>query len=111
MPQCGQAGGNRIQIAQQKIRHKAHTGKAVCPAVCGDQKTEKLEGVHEHEWANPVTTKDPTCSEEGEVTFYCSCGETTKAIVRPSGDHKWNSQNVCTVCGDIKPSASPPDIG
>ena len=64
-----------------------------------------------HEWANPVATKQPTCGEEGEMTFYCSCGETTKAIVRPNGDHKWNSQNVCTVCGDIKTSASPSDIG
>ncbi|MBR5902980.1 MAG: hypothetical protein IKZ15_02000, partial [Clostridia bacterium] len=110
-------GEKTLESIPKKTEHTYDNGvvsgatKTYTCTVCGDQKSEKIEGVHEHEWTNPTTTKQPTCGEEGEMTFYCSCGETTKAIVRPNGDHKWNSQNVCTVCGDIKTSASPSDIG
>ena len=109
-------GEKTLESIAKKTEHTYDSGvvsgatKTYTCTVCGDQKTEKIEGVHEHEWANPTATKQPTCGEEGEMTFYCSCGETAKGTVRPTGNHTWNSQNVCTVCGEIKTSASPSDI-
>jgi hypothetical protein len=110
-------GEKKLESIPKKTEHTWDNGviegatKTITCTVCGEKKTEKIEGVHEHSWGDPVTTKAPTCSEEGIVTFTCSCGEKLNGTVRPTGNHKWNNQGICTVCGDIKTSASPSDIG
>jgi len=79
---------------------------------------EEVPAGHTHEWANPVETKAPTCGTEGEVTFYCSCGETLKSSIKATDDHKWetiiaggNVVTKCTVCNqEIDPFATPSDI-
>lgn len=68
---------------------------------------------HEHSWDDGVITKAPTCTEDGEMTYTCSCGE-TKTETIPATGHDWGDwertkeptcteqgedTKTCTVCG------------
>ena len=68
---------------------------------------------HEHSWIE-VITKLPTCTESGEKTLTCSCGEKKKESI-PATGHNYDTPHVvaptcvnegftwarCTRCGDI----------
>ncbi|MBR6939836.1 MAG: hypothetical protein IKH65_03425, partial [Clostridia bacterium] len=72
------------------------------------------EPVHEHDYKGEVT-KEPTCTEDGIMTYTCECGETyTQAI--PKTGHKPGAWTVvtpatteaagkevkkCEVCGEV----------
>ena len=67
---------------------------------------------HEHVWDGGVETKAPTCTEAGEKTYTCSCGETrVEAIPAKGHSYKvtvsYNSDYTevtytytCSACGD-----------
>ena len=120
-----------VIVAQETVPAKGHTVVEVpeVPAteesagttagtkcsVCG----EILSGCetipplsHEHVWDGGVETKAPTCTEAGEMTYTCSCGETRVETI-PATGHSYKvsvSYNedytkiiytyTCTVCGD-----------
>ena len=67
---------------------------------------------HEHVWDDGVETKAPTCTEAGEMTYTCSCGETRVETI-PAKGHSYKvsvSYNddyskiiytyTCSACGD-----------
>ena len=41
--------------------------------------------VHEHSWGGEEVVKKATCTEDGEVVYKCSCGETKKEVVEKLG--------------------------
>ena len=79
-------------------------------------------GTHVHTgWK--VETVDPTCTEEGYDSYFCTkCGEYYKLNIKPATGHKWNSGVVtkeatcktpgvktytCTKCGETKTETIP----
>ena len=75
----------------------------VC-TVCGDKKDQAA-----HEWNEGVVTKQPTCTEEGVMTYTCECGATRTEAIAASGhtpETAWTTDetahwHVCSVCGAI----------
>ena len=67
---------------------------------------------HEHVWDGGVETKAPTCTEAGEMTYTCSCGETRVETI-PAKGHSYTVSvyynedytkviytYTCSACGD-----------
>ena len=48
---------------------------------------------HTHSWDEGTLTKAPTCTEPGEMTFCCSCGQTRTESVAALG-HNWDAGSV-----------------
>ncbi len=54
--------------------------------------------VHEHQYTATVTT-EPTCSEPGETTYTCSCGDTYTEPIPATGTHTDdNNDGKCDTC-------------
>ncbi len=85
----------------------------VIKAVVGEEDTEKtlignetilfVYEKHEHSFDEGKVTKDPTCTEAGEKTFTCECGE-TKTEEIPALGHDYDEGKVtkkatCTEAG------------
>ena len=77
-----------------------------------------------HTWDEGAVTKEPTCAEEGEMTFTClddGCGQTKTKVLPKTTDHSWSDDAQdngngthtasCTVCGESKTSAHVWDDG
>lgn len=54
-----------------------------------------------HTWTEKVTT-EPTCTEVGEKTFTCVCGETKKEAI-PATGHDWGEYEVTTAATCTQP--------
>ena len=69
---------------------------------------------HTHSWGSGTVTKEPTCTESGERTYTCSCGETRTETISALG-HQWSDwtivkeatdneeglkERVCQKCGE-----------
>ncbi len=79
-------------------------------------------GQCEHEYNSGVTTKEPTCIEEGEKTFTCSLCEKTniesiakkehiyreKITKEPTYDEEGEKTFTCEYCGDFWLESIPP---
>ena len=50
--------------------------------------TEPVEEPHVHEYTDFIITKEATCTENGEKTLKCECGETGEVVVIPALGHK-----------------------
>lgn len=73
--------------------------------------TYTFNKVHTHDYKE-TTTKKPTCTEPGEKTFECECGDSYKeeipttdhdyqeTVVPPTDDEKGYTHHVCPDCGD-----------
>ena len=60
----------------------------------------------EHVWDEGTVTKEPTCTEAGEMTFTCTlCEEKDVRVVEALG-HTYEN-GVCTVCGAEEPGKEP----
>lgn len=60
----------------------------------------------EHVWDEGTVTKEPTCTEAGEMTFTCTlCEEKDVRVVEALG-HSYEN-GVCTVCGAEEPGKEP----
>ena len=64
-----------------------------------------VEPPHEHEWSDWTVTKEATCTEDGEQTRSCECGETETEVI-PALGHDWNEEGTCNNCGAVKPTES-----
>ena len=78
--------------------------------------TLSLEGgeplPHEHEWSGWTVTTEPTCTEKGEETRSCACGETETrevaalghdyeaVVTAPTCTEKGYTTYTCSRCGD-----------
>lgn len=68
---------------------------------------------HTHSWGEGVITKEASCTEEGKLTFTCSCGKTKEEKI-PKLDHEYvlksetpatcttyrTQHYECSMCGD-----------
>ncbi|MDE6568686.1 MAG: leucine-rich repeat protein [Lachnospiraceae bacterium] len=54
---------------------------------------------HEHNYTETIT-KEATCTEDGEKTLVCSCGDSKTETIKATG-HKYE-ENTCTECGETK---------
>lgn len=60
----------------------------------------------EHVWDEGAVTKEPSCTEAGEMTFTCTlCEEKDVRVVEALG-HSYEN-GVCTVCGAEEPGKEP----
>ena len=69
-------------------------------------------GVHEHSWSEWTVTKEATCTEKGEETRSCECGETETreipalghnyeaVVTAPTCTEKGYTTYTCSRCGD-----------
>ena len=73
------------------------------PTTPGDDDTPTTpdeDEQHEHTYTSEVTTQ-PTCTQEGVMTYTCTCGDSyTESI--PTIAHNY-VDGVCTVCGTPEP--------
>ncbi len=82
------------------------------PAPAPTQEPQKKEEKHEHKYTAKVT-KEATCTEEGEMTYTCECGDSyTEAIPKkaheyevtvtkePTCTEEGMETKVCKICGD-----------
>lgn len=67
---------------------------------------EASEEVHEHSYTPEVTQK-PTCTEQGVITYSCSCGDSYTETADAEG-HSWVTDDTgrmtCSSCGEIDDS-------
>ena len=62
--------------------------------ICGE-KTD----VSSHTFESATVTKDPTCTEAGESTSYCTvCGKTEVSLIPPTAEHIY-VDGFCSTCG------------
>ncbi|MGM9554603.1 MAG: S-layer homology domain-containing protein, partial [Faecousia sp.] len=87
-----------IQGSDGKLLPKDNATRAQFAKIISvfDEATKPCE---EHTWDEGKVTKEPTCTEEGEIVYTCErCGETKTEALPATGHHY--SQGVCTGCGD-----------
>ena len=65
---------------------------------------------HTHEYTRVETTTAATCTEDGLLTKYCSCGDSITEVIKAKG-HKYNRESIikyptCTESGEKKLSCS-----
>lgn len=86
---------------------------------CGDSYTEPIDPTghhyvngecehcgekdpnHEHKYTETIT-KEPTCTEDGEKTYTCDCGDTKTEVIPATGHHYVDGE--CEHCGEKDPS-------
>ncbi len=68
--------------------------------ICGDKVVD-----HTHSFGDWVVTKEATCTEPGEQTRNCACGQTETQVI-PATGHDY-VDGVCTKCGAVKNSDTP----
>lgn len=81
---------------------------------CGNQQeanNTESQDAHKHSYTES-TTKEATCTEAGEKTFSCDCGDTytetietvgheyTDEIIAPTCTTKGYTTHACKICGD-----------
>ena len=60
----------------------------------------KFLGTGEHEWSGWTVSTEATCGEDGEQWRDCTiCGEKQTEKIPATGNHQYNDENICTVCG------------
>lgn len=96
-------------------------GEKTYTCICGDSYTEKIPATghhfvdgecedcgekdpiaHTHSYKEEVT-KEPTCTEAGEKTYTCICGDSYTEEIPATGHHYENG--TCTDCGEKDPDA------
>ena len=80
----------------EKIPARGHNYKDGECTNCGD----KDPNYHTHKYVESIT-KEPTCTEEGEKTYTCDCGDTYTEKI-PAKGHNYKD-GECTDCGEKDP--------
>lgn len=62
---------------------------------------EKDPDAHTHSYTETIT-KEPTCTEEGEKTYTCECGDSYTEVI-PATGHHYGDDDKCTDCGELNP--------
>ena len=97
-------------------------GEKTFKCECGDSYTEEVpakghefvdgectvchekEPEHEHEYTEEIT-KEPTCTEEGEKTYKCECGDSYTEGMKATGHNYVNG--ICEFCQEQEPGQKP----
>lgn len=56
---------------------------------------------HKHNYVETIT-KEPTCTETGEKTYTCDCGDSYTEEI-PATGHHYGDDDKCTGCGELNP--------
>ncbi len=79
---------------------------------CGDSYTDSYTSPSDHHYDSGVITRELTCTEEGEMTYTCSCGDThtepiptiahnyAPTVTAPTCTEMGYTTHACTQCGD-----------
>jgi len=118
---CGEADPNHIHSYTETVTKEptcTEAGEKTLTCACGDSKTESIPSIehnykdgkctecgevdpnHEHSYTETVT-KEPTCTEAGEKTLTCACGDSKTESI-PSTGHNYKD-GKCTECGEADP--------
>lgn len=62
---------------------------------------EKDPDAHTHSYTEKIT-KEPTCTEAGEKTYTCDCGDSYTEVI-PEIGHHYGDDDKCTDCGELNP--------
>lgn len=62
---------------------------------------EKDPDYHKHNYTEEIT-KEATCTEEGEKTYTCDCGDSYTEKI-PMTEHHYGDDDKCTECGQTNP--------
>lgn len=82
----------------EKIPAKGHHFEDGICTDCG----EKDPDYHKHDYVEEIT-KEPTCTEEGEKTYTCECGDSYTEKI-PMTEHHYGDDDICTDCGQTNPN-------
>lgn len=63
---------------------------------------EKDPDYHKHSYTEEIT-KEATCTEEGEKTYTCDCGDSYTEKI-PMTEHHYGDDDKCTECGQTNPN-------
>lgn len=99
-PTCTEAGEKTYTCDcgdsyTEAIDAKGHNYKDGECTDCGEKDSD-----HVHSYVESIT-KEPTCTEEGEKTYTCGCGNSYTEVIPAKGHHYENGE--CTNCGDKNP--------
>ena len=84
--------------------------------------TTTLEAIHEHSYTS-TQTKAPTCTEDGEMTYTCACGDSyteaieatghdySESVTKPTCTDKGYTTYTCAACGDTYTDNEVPATG
>lgn len=102
-PTCTEEGEKTYTCAcgdsyTEKIPAKGHHFEDGICTDCG----EKDPDYHKHDYVEDIT-KEPTCTEEGEKTYTCECGDSYTEKI-PMTDHHYGDDDICTDCGQTNPN-------
>ena len=82
----------------EKIPAKGHHFEDGICTDCG----EKDPDYHKHDYVEEIT-KEPSCTEEGEKTYTCECGDSYTEKI-PMTEHHYGDDDICTDCGQSNPN-------
>ena len=117
VPSQPQTTAPTTQPATSNTQSKSDTKAEKKAAETTNEKTEEKEPeeeVHEHVYQDRVT-KQPTCTEPGETTFSCECGDSYTEEIPATGHEpgEWETETEatcttegkkvvkCTKCGEV----------
>lgn len=101
-PTCTEAGEKTYTCVcgdsyTETIPAKGHNYKDGECTDCGD----KDPNYHTHKYVESIT-KEPTCTEAGEKTYTCDCGDSYTETI-PAKGHNYKD-GTCTDCGEKDPN-------
>jgi len=91
----GDWSGNLVFMVNLCEDHEHNYENGICTE-CG-----KTDPNHEHSYTEAIT-KEPTCTEAGEKTLTCYCGDSKTESIPPTGHNFENGS--CTECGEADTS-------
>ena len=102
-PTCTEAGEKTYTCDcgdsyTEEIPAKGHHFEDGICTDCG----EKDPDYHKHDYVEEIT-KEPTCTEEGEKTYTCECGDSYTEKI-PMTEHHYGDDDICTDCGQTNPN-------
>ncbi|MCM1221494.1 MAG: hypothetical protein NC548_44150 [Lachnospiraceae bacterium] len=122
--ECGEKDPAHIHSYKEEITKEAtctEEGEKTFTCGCGDSYTEviptkghsyidgecehcgeKDPDYHKHNYTEEIT-KEPTCTEEGEKTCTCECGDSYTEKI-PMTEHHYGDDDKCTECGQYNPN-------
>lgn len=79
----------------EEIPAKGHNYKDGICSECGEKDPD-----HKHSYTESIT-KEPTCTEAGEKTYTCGCGDSYTEVIPATGEHHY-VDGTCTDCGAVE---------
>ncbi len=68
---------------------------------CGDTYKELIPKLLDHTFTVSIIIA-PDCETEGYTAYTCECGDCYNDDLKPATGHKYNTDNICSVCGKNK---------